>query len=684
MNYFKIFIIFLLCTILKMCFAFIPEDGLTIPDSLFQYLPDTIQYTHDILILQLEKDYELFDVHPTVIVFNDTHNVSTAKRVWGSRIDDIPRVNWKRIIPYHHIRPFDKKYTFVYYIHPSKRALWRTGCADVDVHVTDTYYGTTQKSAYYESGIGHPDPEGASPPIEPRMTIYRSFSEVFVRLMWKEPRDYPFSHPPVYYRIYRNPGYLDIPDYRAFGIRRDLFFDDWRVFDLFSTSYCYKITTFNGAQGEASEEICTPTLSCPHVWLLDTAYQYLVNNILPQWVLENRNFDVMPIYIPTNVDSSVEHLLIQESDSIVDSIDCIKLLKIDHPGEMLSAVDYDGNFFIMDTIDLLSPVTAYIDDTIDILELVSEKDGKFYSSDESGSMVLSFINSLSGELALFTTYAVVKASTPELKVEILLDTGWTDLGYLPPRSLAYNEYVSFPVECGGDSIYFKLIWDKHYKTDYVGLYPNPTLITPIEIPLVSAVHSSGDTVSDALLAPDSIYVQILCDEYVDLMFDSVAAPDSGIIRDYYFLSYGHYEYDSGYGAMGGRGSGSAVLPMPAPFPDPDVITDQEEDEPPEEEHDYGKRTAEIDMIPKVTSLGKPKPNPFNATIDIPFDVSEEQIVQIAIYDISGKLIDVLANKEYEVGRYHLVWDGSSMNSGTYFVKMTAGDYTNTKRIVLIK
>jgi len=283
-----------------------------------------------------------------------------------------------------------------------------------------------------------------------------------------------------------------------------------------------------------------------------------------------------------------------------------------------------------------------------------------------------------GGNGLISTDDIRKTSLPELKVEIKYDYVWVEKGYFPARTFPIKGFVSFPPP-PGDTLHVKLTWEEHYKTDCANIIADPIPNTPFEFPLILAIHSNGDTVTNELMVTDANVVNIYSDEYVDLKFDTLTSPGSGMVRDYYFVVYGHY--DTTGGRCGGSGGTGTVIPIP----DPDTREeDQEEPEPSEEEHDYGKRTAEIDMIPKVTSLGEPKPNPFNATIDIPFDVSEEQIVHIAIYDISGKLIDVLADKEYEVGRHHLVWDGSSMNSGTYFVKMTAGDYTNTKQIVLIK
>ncbi len=532
--------------------------------------------------------------------------------------------------------------------------------------------------------------------VYPPTNLTATDEETHIALTWIHSIGSNFPESPVAgYRIYRG-----LMSGRMGEIAEVPYVDNYTDFDVVpGRTYYYRVGAFT-IEGPgyreygmispySNEASIAKRVNCPSLLSRKRLKLFpfeFVNNILSQTVIDSINSDIIPVpEEPLKINGNY-NLQIKELGYSSDSIDYVQFLHVDRVSEVFSAVDYHNNFFLYDPITFLSPVLAIDQDSNDITYLITEDDNECYNSDSAGYMIITFDltpHILHISSALIDANALVKRFEMQcMCVEVNVDTEWVEIGKLPARAFQYKEFVSFSVP-SSDTIYVKFVWDNHYKLDCTKLYPNPTLIAPAEIPLVSAVHSSGDTVSNALLAPDSVYVQIMSDEYIDLMFASIAEPDSGIIRDYYFLSYGHYEYDSGYGATGGRGSGSTVLPIPAPFLDPDVITDQE-DEPSEEEHDNGKRTAEIDMIPKVTSLDQPKPNPFNATIDIPFDVSEEQIVQIAIYDISGILIDILADKEYEVGRYHLIWDCSSWNSGTYFVKMTAGNYTNTKQIVLIK
>jgi len=57
---------------------------------------------------------------------------------------------------------------------------------------------------------------------------------------------------------------------------------------------------------------------------------------------------------------------------------------------------------------------------------------------------------------------------------------------------------------------------------------------------------------------------------------------------------------------------------------------------------------------------------------------------LKIYDITGREVQTLVNESVQPGTYEVSFDGSGFNSGVYFYKLTAGDYSETKKMVLIK
>ena len=92
------------------------------------------------------------------------------------------------------------------------------------------------------------------------------------------------------------------------------------------------------------------------------------------------------------------------------------------------------------------------------------------------------------------------------------------------------------------------------------------------------------------------------------------------------------------------------------------------------------------------SLGENFPNPFNPVTKIKFTipslsfplVSGGNPVLLKIYDITGREVQTLVNQRLQPGSYEVMVDGSFLSSGVYFYRLTAGDFSETKRMVLVK
>jgi hypothetical protein len=78
------------------------------------------------------------------------------------------------------------------------------------------------------------------------------------------------------------------------------------------------------------------------------------------------------------------------------------------------------------------------------------------------------------------------------------------------------------------------------------------------------------------------------------------------------------------------------------------------------------------------------PNPFNPTTKIGFRISDRGFVTLKIYDILGNEIATLVNEEKPTGEYEVVFSGTNLPSGIYFYKLTAGKFSDTKKLVLLK
>jgi hypothetical protein len=91
-----------------------------------------------------------------------------------------------------------------------------------------------------------------------------------------------------------------------------------------------------------------------------------------------------------------------------------------------------------------------------------------------------------------------------------------------------------------------------------------------------------------------------------------------------------------------------------------------------------------EMLPTVFKLEQNYPNPFNPSTTIKFAVPERSNVLIKIYDILGSEVSTLVNEEKPAGTYELTWEAIGLSSGIYFYQLKAGEYVNTKKMLLIK
>jgi hypothetical protein len=91
-----------------------------------------------------------------------------------------------------------------------------------------------------------------------------------------------------------------------------------------------------------------------------------------------------------------------------------------------------------------------------------------------------------------------------------------------------------------------------------------------------------------------------------------------------------------------------------------------------------------ESVIKQDNLFQNYPNPFNSKTKINFQISNSGNVQIKIYDITGKEIMTLMNDYKQAGYYSTTFNGSNLASGVYFYRIKAGDFIQTKRMILLK
>jgi hypothetical protein len=94
--------------------------------------------------------------------------------------------------------------------------------------------------------------------------------------------------------------------------------------------------------------------------------------------------------------------------------------------------------------------------------------------------------------------------------------------------------------------------------------------------------------------------------------------------------------------------------------------------------------AENGDLPNNFSISQNYPNPFNPVTTIQYMLPISSDVTLEIFDILGRKVDALVDSRQQPGNHQITWNAADKPSGIYFYKISAGDFTETKRMVLLK
>ncbi|MCF8261784.1 MAG: T9SS type A sorting domain-containing protein, partial [Melioribacteraceae bacterium] len=83
-------------------------------------------------------------------------------------------------------------------------------------------------------------------------------------------------------------------------------------------------------------------------------------------------------------------------------------------------------------------------------------------------------------------------------------------------------------------------------------------------------------------------------------------------------------------------------------------------------------------------LGNPYPNPFNPTTNIQFKIPQTSNVTISVYNSLGEAVELLHSGTTHTGVHNIYWNASFYSSGNYFIQMRTENYSETKKVCLVK
>ena len=100
-------------------------------------------------------------------------------------------------------------------------------------------------------------------------------------------------------------------------------------------------------------------------------------------------------------------------------------------------------------------------------------------------------------------------------------------------------------------------------------------------------------------------------------------------------------------------------------------------------------SIDIDQIPQVFALHQNYPNPFNPTTQITYDLPEDALVNVTIYDMTGRIVNTMVNMEQNAGYKSIQWNatnnlGQTVAAGIYLYTIQTGEFRQTKKMVLLK
>ena len=91
-----------------------------------------------------------------------------------------------------------------------------------------------------------------------------------------------------------------------------------------------------------------------------------------------------------------------------------------------------------------------------------------------------------------------------------------------------------------------------------------------------------------------------------------------------------------------------------------------------------------EIVPEAYSFNNAYPNPFNPSTTLSFALPIDSEVSLSIYDLQGREVASLIDGNMEAGYHTAIWNADVHGSGVYFVKMVAGEYVDTQKLMLVK
>jgi len=427
---------------------------------------------------------------------------------------------------------------------------------------------------------------------------------------------------------------------------------------------------------------------CPYIFVLgnDTTGDrfFVENNILHHSEFtENINQSITDVYklntVP-KIDSNKITIQIMETENDVNYFDQIKLFAVDHPvgskigitesndivmyyPDDVSSSDFATQNFSSNNI---APYIQYGQPSPKITGVSNDFVNSHYDSTSQNIKLKSYKNRLKakGYKTISDSLALIGEIGSDALIQPIVAKDWAGSISIYTNSDTYVKPFSKRVNVSGVIIPFSQSdenvdhIDINFNSDYAMSYFSVVPVSyegfiKTELSLTDAVHAVNGNILASLSDVDSVFAIMDTTAIIDLKFGNINPPDPSMVRDYIFVVNG--KYTSQNSSYRNQQLSSLI-----------------------------NNNSNPQNIAYKYKLNTNYPNPFNPNTKINYSLSKPGITKLQVYDVLGRLVNVLVNEYKSAGEYTVDFNGSHLSSGVYIYRLESNDFVDTKRMVLIK
>jgi hypothetical protein len=465
--------------------------------------------------------------------------------------------------------------------------------------------------------------------------------------------------------------------------------------------YCYTtVVTDVGTITSESKYIrvgvqrVTPPGGCPYIYTKGENGYQPDNNILHRSEFsENRGRDITDRYklrVSPTLQSNEYKFFITELDSDHSYLDRLRLLAVDHPQNTALGVTENNQIAMFPMAGVTSSPDAWLNrnnvtrniqyDSLpkgasgvpqDMLRMRFEP---AFAKIAKAIRVQNEDDESKGEQIEGSDAAVITTLETDGPIIInppskrpagtitLSGSGGNRGGESQAQSFARREMqsvVMIPVPVGSSMDSVRVNWNRQFKMGYMAVTPiTYNGFAQRNLNLSTARHTRLGDVRTRVLSQNRQYAELLKGDTLYLSFQNQTAVPQGMKRSFVFETRGRYEVLGDSSAMQGESTSS-----PKPL---------------------GVMENTASAIPKDFGLSQNFPNPFNPATVIRYALPQTSSVTIKLYDELGRVVSTLVNDTKSAGYHNVTFNASHLASGIYFYRIQAGNFVETKKMLLVK